>query len=133
MQGEAPPSARGPPSPSWHMLGRRGACSCYVRLRPPGTLRRSAAMTDVGEVTRLLRSARAGEPAALERLVPLVYEDLRRLARRQLSYEHGERTLNPTALVHESYLKMSAGILAAEDRAHFLALAARVMRQVLVD
>jgi RNA polymerase sigma-70 factor (ECF subfamily) len=90
-------------------------------------------MRDIGEVTRLLRSAREGEPAALEQLVPLVYEDLRRLARRQLSYEHDERTLNPTALVHESYLRMSAGILAAEDRAHFLALAARVMRQVLVD
>ena len=90
-------------------------------------------MSDIGEVTRLLRSAREGEPAALERLVPLVYEDLRRLARRQLGYERGERTLNPTALVHESYFKLSGGALAAEDRAHFLALAARAMRQVLVD
>jgi RNA polymerase sigma factor (TIGR02999 family) len=88
---------------------------------------------DIGEVTRLLRSAREGEPAALERLVPLVYEDLRRLARRQLSHEHGERTLNATALVHESYLKLGAGVLAATDRAHFLAIAARAMRQVLVD
>jgi RNA polymerase sigma-70 factor, ECF subfamily len=88
---------------------------------------------DVGEVTRLLQRARRGEPAALERLVPLVYEDLRRLARRQLGHEHGERTLNATALVHESYLKLGMGALAATDRAHFLGIAARAMRQVLVD
>jgi RNA polymerase sigma factor (TIGR02999 family) len=89
---------------------------------------------DVGEVTRLLRSAREGEPAALDRLVPLVYEDLRRLARRQLGHEFGERTLNATALVHESYLKLGASALAAAtDRAHFLAIAARAMRQVLVE
>jgi RNA polymerase sigma-70 factor (ECF subfamily) len=88
---------------------------------------------DIGEVTRLLRGAQHGEPAALERLVPLVYEDLRRLARRQLGHEYGERTLNATALVHESYLKLGVGALAASDRAHFLAIAARAMRQVLVD
>jgi RNA polymerase sigma-70 factor (ECF subfamily) len=91
------------------------------------------AQFDVDEVTGLLRSARDGEPAALDRLVPLLYEDLRRLARRQLGHEYGERTLNPTALVHESYLKLGTGILAARDRAHFLAIAARAMRQVLVD
>jgi len=88
---------------------------------------------DVGEVTRLLRAAHEGEPGALERLIPLVYEDLRRLARRQLGHEYGERTLSPTALVHESYLKLGAGAMVARDRAHFLAIAARAMRQVLVD
>jgi RNA polymerase sigma factor (TIGR02999 family) len=88
---------------------------------------------DIGEVTRLLRSARGGEAGALERLVPLVYEDLRRLARRQLGHEYGECTLSATALVHESYLKLGAAALAATDRAHFLAIAARAMRQVLVD
>ena len=88
---------------------------------------------DVGEVTRLLRAAHEGEPDALERLVPLVYEDLRRLARRQLGHEYGERTLNATALVHESYLKLGGAAMAASDRAHFLAIAARAMRQVLVD
>ena len=91
------------------------------------------AQLNVGEVTRLLRAAREGEPAALDRLVPLVYEDLRRIARRQLGHEYGERTLNPTALVHESYLKLGGGAMVARDRAHFLALAARAMRQVLVD
>jgi len=88
---------------------------------------------DVGEVTRLLQAAHEGEPGALERLVPLVYDDLRRLARRQLGHEYGERTLNATALVHESFLKLGGGAMAASDRAHFLAIAARAMRQVLVD
>jgi RNA polymerase sigma factor (TIGR02999 family) len=89
--------------------------------------------SDAGEVTRLLRAAHRGEAAALEQLVPLVYEDLRRLAERQLGREFGERTLNATALVHESYLKLGQGVMLAQDRAHFLAIAARVMRQVLVD
>jgi RNA polymerase sigma factor (TIGR02999 family) len=88
---------------------------------------------DVGEVTRLLRAAHEGEPAALAQLVPLVYEDLRRLAARQLAHEYGERTLNATALVHESYLKLGQGAMLARDRAHFLAIAARAMHQVLVD
>jgi RNA polymerase sigma factor (TIGR02999 family) len=88
----------------------------------------------LGEVTRLLQAARAGDPAALERIVPLVYDDLRRLARRQLGREHGERTLDATALVHEAYLKVAGtGALLAADRAHFLAIAARAMRQVLID
>ena len=88
---------------------------------------------DVGEVTRLLQAAHKGQPAALDQLVPLVYEDLRRLAQRQLGHEYGERTLNTTALVHESYLKLGGAPMAARDRAHFLAIAARAMRQVLVD
>ena len=88
---------------------------------------------DAGAVTRLLLAARDGEAGALDRLLPLVYDDLRRLARRQLGYEYVERTLNPTALVHESYLKLGRAAMAARDRAHFLAIAARAMRQVLVD
>jgi RNA polymerase sigma factor (TIGR02999 family) len=92
-----------------------------------------APQPDVGEVTRLLRAAQAGEAAAVERLVPLVYDDLRRLARLQLGHEYVQRTLNPTALVHEAYLKLGGGAMVARDRAHFLALAARAMRQVLVD
>jgi RNA polymerase sigma factor (TIGR02999 family) len=88
---------------------------------------------DFGEVTRLLRTAQEGESAALERLIPLVYNDLRRLAQRQLGQEYGDRTLNATALVHESYLKLGGAGMVAKDRAHFLAIAARAMRQVLVD
>jgi len=87
-----------------------------------------------GEVTRLLRAARAGETGALDRVVPLVYDELRRLARRELSREHGARTLQATALVHEAYAKLASGAApAAEGRAHFLSIAARAMRQVLVD
>jgi RNA polymerase sigma factor (TIGR02999 family) len=88
---------------------------------------------EVGEVTRLLLAARHGEAGAPEKLVPLLYDDLRLLARRQLGREYGERTLSPTALLHEAYLKLGTGAMAAGDRAHFLAIAARAMRQVLVD
>jgi len=88
---------------------------------------------DVGEVTRLLQAAHEGDSAAVDRLLPLLYDDLRRLARRELGREYGERTLSATALVHEAYLKLGGGAMAARDRAHYLAIAARAMRQVLVD
>jgi RNA polymerase sigma factor (TIGR02999 family) len=87
-----------------------------------------------GEVTRLLHAVHAGDRNAIDRLVPLIYDDLRAVARRQLGRELGDRTMRPTSLVHEAYLKLSGGsALAARDRAHFLAIAARAMRQVLVD
>jgi RNA polymerase sigma-70 factor, ECF subfamily len=87
-----------------------------------------------GEVTQLLRAVRVGDRVALDRILPLIYDDLRRLARRQLGREGGARTLDPTALVHEAYLKLAGGgTIGAADRAHFLAIAARAMRQVLVD
>jgi RNA polymerase sigma factor (TIGR02999 family) len=89
----------------------------------------------MNDVTRLLHAARGGDRNALDRLLPLVYEELRQLAARQLRREHGARTLQATALVHEAYMKMVAGsgTIDAADRAHFLAIAARAMRQVLVD
>jgi len=90
-------------------------------------------MTDTGEVTKLLRAAREGDNAAMERALGLVYDDLRVLARRKLAKEYQERTLEPTGLVHEAYLKMTGGAVEAKDRAHFFALAANAMRQVLVD
>ena len=87
-----------------------------------------------GEVTRLLHEARDGGRASIDRILPLIYDDLRVLARRQLQREFGERTMQPTSLVHDAYLKLAnAGPLVANDRAHFLAIAARAMRQVLVD
>lgn len=87
-----------------------------------------------GEVTRLLRGARDGDEAALESVLTLMYDDLRMLARRRLGREFHARTLEPTALVHEAYLKMMGGATVdASDRAHLLALASRAMRQVLVD
>jgi RNA polymerase sigma factor (TIGR02999 family) len=91
------------------------------------------AQSQGGEVTRLLHRVRSGDREALDRLLPLVYDELRRLARQALGREHGPRTLHATGLVHEAYLKLAAGGVEAGDRAHFLAIAARAMRQVLVD
>ena len=89
---------------------------------------------DRGEVTRLLQAVREGDRDSLDRVVALVYDDLRLLAGRQLGRERGARTLRPTDLVHEAYLKIAGGgSLGAADRAHFMAIAARAMRQVLVD
>jgi RNA polymerase sigma factor (TIGR02999 family) len=91
-------------------------------------------LIDQGEVTRLLQAAGGGERQALDRLLPLVYDELRRLARRQLDRERAGHTLGATALVHEAYVKLAGGgTCGAVDRAHFLAIAARAMRQVLVD
>ena len=92
-----------------------------------------AESTAPGEVTLLLRAARAGDRAALDRVLPHLYDDLRRLARRQLARERGSRTIQPTTLVHEAYLKLAGHAPRAEDRAHLLAIAAHAMRQVLVD
>lgn len=87
-----------------------------------------------GEVTRLLGALRSGDPTALDRILPLVYEDLGRLADRQLRREAGARSLQATELVHEAYVKLAAGSsLEASNRPHFLAVAAHAMRQVLVD
>ena len=86
-----------------------------------------------GEVTRLITAVRAGEPGAIDRLYPRVYGELRAVARRQLRRERAGHTLDATALVHEAYMKLAGGPTGATDRAHFLALAARAMRQVLVD
>jgi RNA polymerase sigma factor (TIGR02999 family) len=85
------------------------------------------------EVTTLLTDARRGDDAATDRLFALVYDELREMARRQLRHEREGHTLNPTALVHEAYLKLVGGAGAFEDRSHFLAVAARAMRQVLID
>jgi RNA polymerase sigma factor (TIGR02999 family) len=86
-----------------------------------------------GDVTSLLQATDAGDRVALDRVLPLLYEDLRRLARRQLAREHGSRTIQPTTLVHEAYLKLAGSAPRAQDRAHLLAIAAHAMRQVLVD
>jgi RNA polymerase sigma factor (TIGR02999 family) len=88
----------------------------------------------VGEVTRLLRIARDGKPAALDRVYELVYAELRRIAAARLRAERDGHTLQPTALVNEAYMKLAASPGAGvQDRSHFLAVAARAMRQVLVD
>ena len=89
---------------------------------------------DPGNVTELLLDWRKGDQSALDRLTPIIYEDLLRLARARLKAEPRNFTLQPTALVHESYLRLADQTrLACESRAHFYAVAASVMRRVLID
>jgi len=87
-----------------------------------------------GEVTALLEAWGRGDREALDRLVPIVYGELRRLAHRELRRESPGRTLTTTALVHEAYLRLVGQDRARlTDRRHFLNLAAQMMRRVLVD
>jgi RNA polymerase sigma-70 factor (ECF subfamily) len=86
------------------------------------------------EVTRLLIDWRNGDPSALERLTPLVYAELRRLARSCMRQERPGHTLQPTALVHEAYLRLvDQSAPEWQNRSHFFGVAAQIMRQVLVD
>lgn len=85
------------------------------------------------QVTQLLAAVRAGDAQAAEVIWPLVYQELRSMAERQLRRESGDPVLQPTVIVHEAYLKLAGDVGAASNRAHFLAIAARAMRQVLVD
>ncbi|MGZ8377578.1 MAG: ECF-type sigma factor [Gemmatirosa sp.] len=87
-----------------------------------------------GEVTGLLQRLHAGDPAAMDQLLPLVYDELRAAARRALRRERAGHTLHPTDLVHEAWLKLAGGADGDwHDRAHFHGVAARAMRQVLVE
>jgi RNA polymerase sigma factor (TIGR02999 family) len=87
------------------------------------------------EVTRVLSSIEQGDPHAAEQLLPLVYEELRQLAARKLGQEMPGQTLQPTALVHEAYLRLVDAKNAQHfnSRGHFFAAAAEAMRRVLVD
>jgi RNA polymerase sigma factor (TIGR02999 family) len=91
-------------------------------------------LEDVAEVARLLRAYGAGDRSAFDQLVPLVYEELRRLARSHLRRLPGGHTLNTTGLVHEAYLKLARSPgLQLNDRGHLMAVTACAMRQVLVS
>jgi len=91
-------------------------------------------MSRPGDITLLLQQASQGDRAALDRLFPLIYDELHRMAHRQMQGEHGERTIGTTALVHEAYLKLAGGSnLPAASRGHFFGASARAMRQILVD
>jgi RNA polymerase sigma factor (TIGR02999 family) len=89
---------------------------------------------DQGQVTSLLFQWSNGDYSALERLTPIIYNDLLRLAKARLNREYRECTLEPAALVHESYLRLTDQTkLQWENRAHFYAVAANIMRRVLID
>lgn len=88
---------------------------------------------DTHEVSRLLASLNAGDARAADALVPLVYKELRRLAGHYLKHERPGHTLQPTALVHEAFLKLVDQDTAWQNRTHFFAMAANLMRRILVD
>ena len=86
------------------------------------------------DITRLLRELAEGQPDALDRLMPLVYDELRRIAHGQLRGERPGHTLSTTALVHEAYLKLvNLRQMEWQHRAHFFGVAARLMRRILID
>ncbi len=89
---------------------------------------------DSQEITALLRAWGGGDAAALERLTPVVYSELLRMARGYMRREGPDNSLQATALVHEAYLKLvDAHVAQWQDRAHFFAISARLMRRILVD
>ncbi|MGK7311857.1 MAG: sigma-70 family RNA polymerase sigma factor [Candidatus Longimicrobiales bacterium M2_2A_002] len=90
-------------------------------------------MTDPKTVTQLLHAWRQGDENAPDRLVPLIYDELKRLAGRAMRGERPDHTLQPTALVHEAFARLVDADIDWNDRIHFLATAATVMRRVLVD
>jgi RNA polymerase sigma factor (TIGR02999 family) len=89
----------------------------------------------MNEVTRILSTAEQGDPRAAEQLLPLVYDELRKLAAHKLAQEQPGQTLQPTALVHEAYLRLVDTDTAQhwDSRGHFFAAAAEAMRRILVD
>jgi RNA polymerase sigma factor (TIGR02999 family) len=107
-----------------------GACA----PNPPAREAQGVSQQEQHEITSALAALRRGAPAAMERLLPIVYGELRRMAHRQFGAEPAGHTLSTTALVHEAYIKLASQRRPpCEDRAQFFAVAARVMRRVLVD
>ena len=91
-------------------------------------------MDDAPDVTRILQDATRGRRDAVDRAIPLIYDELRRIAQGHLSRERPNHTLTTTALVHEAYLKLvDVQQVEWQDRAHFFAMAARQMRRILID
>jgi RNA polymerase sigma factor (TIGR02999 family) len=91
-------------------------------------------VTEPGDISQELRAAAQGDARAVERLLPVVYEELRSLARARMRHERGDHTLQATALVHEAYLRLVRDPEAAWDnRGHFFAAAAEAMRRILIE
>jgi RNA polymerase sigma factor (TIGR02999 family) len=92
------------------------------------------AARDAGQVTRLLAQIQGGDRQAADELLPLVYQELRRLARSRMARERPGQTLTPTALVHEAYLRLVKDeSLGWDNRGHFFAAAAEAMRRILIE
>ncbi len=90
-------------------------------------------MDSTHRVTVLLQEMSAGREAAAEELVPLIYAELHRMAERQMRGERGEHTLQPTALVHEAFLRLLGQKATWQNRSHFFGVASQAMRRILVD
>jgi RNA polymerase sigma factor (TIGR02999 family) len=88
---------------------------------------------DRSSITLLLNQSRGGNKAAFDALIPVVYEQLHKLASRRLSAERQGHTLRTTEIVHEAYLRLVDSDVAWNDRAHFYAVSAKVMRRILID
>ena len=87
-----------------------------------------------GDVTRILEAAQQGDPHAAEQLLPLVYEELRKLALSKMAHERPDQTLQPTALVHEAWLRLVGNEKQQwNGRAHFFGAAAEAMRRILIE
>lgn len=86
-----------------------------------------------GEITQLLQEMRKGNRTAAEQVLALLYNELHRLAESYMRRERPDHTLQPTALIHEAYLRLNGEEIDWQNRAHFIGIAAHVMRQVLVD
>lgn len=84
-------------------------------------------------ITTLLRAMKDGDPSAPDRLLPLVYSELHRLAKSYMNRERQDHTLQPTALIAEAYIRLAGGHVDWQSREHFIAVAANVMRRILVD
>ena len=86
------------------------------------------------DVTRLLEEVSRGDPEAMAALMPLLYEELHKIARHHLGRERGDHTLQPTALIHEAYLRLvGQNRVHWQNRAHFLGIASQLMRRILID
>lgn len=90
-------------------------------------------MASASDVTSLLQRWGQGDTAARDQLIPLIYDNLRNLARSAMQQENPGHTLRPTALAHEAFLRLAGGSTPWHDRVHFFAVTARLMRRVLVD
>ncbi len=90
-------------------------------------------MRHSSDITQVLQQLDDGEDLASERLFPLVYEELRRQAARQMALERANHTLQPTVLVHDAYLRLAGSGQRWDSRGHFYASAARAMRRILID
>lgn len=87
----------------------------------------------MNEITRILNAMSAGNPAAANELIPLVYDELRTMAANKMAHERPGQTLQATALVHEAYLRLAGNQHGWENRAHFFGAAAEAMRRILIE